>query len=118
MKLRVLSLCDDGILALVDPWPGPMVAQAIATKFASNACLYSWCMVKTAPCGACKFKSLKKSYRRLPAGLSRDLFESWCEDSRNTVIIADFAVQGTLAREILQHPPTVMSKAGIKLQLR
>jgi hypothetical protein len=29
----------------------------------------------------------------LQTGLSRELFESWCEDARNGVIIADFAVQ-------------------------
>lgn len=29
----------------------------------------------------------------LQTGLSRELFEAWCEDSRNGVIIADFAVQ-------------------------
>lgn len=54
----------------------------------------------------------------LQSGLSRDLFEMWCEDPRNTVIIADFAVQGTLARDILQHPSTILNKSGIKLQLR
>ena len=29
----------------------------------------------------------------LQTGLSRELFEAWCEDARNGVIIADFAVQ-------------------------
>lgn len=29
----------------------------------------------------------------LQTGLSRELFEAWCEDPRNGVIIADFAVQ-------------------------
>ena len=29
----------------------------------------------------------------LQTGLSRELFEAWCEDSDNGVIIADFAVQ-------------------------
>jgi cleavage and polyadenylation specificity factor subunit 3 len=29
----------------------------------------------------------------LQSGLSRDLFEAWCEDERNAVIICDFAVQ-------------------------
>lgn len=38
----------------------------------------------------------------------------WCEDRRNGVIIADFAVQGTLAREILGSPNEVMTRAGIK----
>jgi Cft2 family RNA processing exonuclease len=29
----------------------------------------------------------------LQSGVSRDAFEAWCEDKRNTVIIVDFAVQ-------------------------
>lgn len=51
----------------------------------------------------------------LQSGMSRDLFEAWCEDERNTVIIADFAVQGTLAREILSNPSHVVTKAGVRV---
>jgi hypothetical protein len=114
----------------------------------------------------------------LQSGLSRDLFEAWCEDEVNTIIICDFAVQvrrfffwgggnlearglwgwsagcagsgaaraararrrraalllcsasrptdepalpalpfpqGTLAREILSNPTTVLTKAGVKV---
>ena len=39
----------------------------------------------------------------------------WCEDRRNGVIIADFAVQGTLAREVLGSPAEVMTRAGVKV---
>jgi Cft2 family RNA processing exonuclease len=31
-------------------------------------------------------------------GLSRELFESWCTDKRNGVIIAGYCVEGTLAK--------------------
>ncbi|KAK9801371.1 hypothetical protein WJX73_002407 [Symbiochloris irregularis] len=54
----------------------------------------------------------------LQAGLSRELFDAWCEDSRNGIIIADFAVQGTLARDILGEPATVVTRAGRKVPLR
>ena len=54
----------------------------------------------------------------LQSGLSRELFEAWCEDSRNGVVIADFAVAGTLAREILSAPETVVSRQGQRLHLR
>ncbi|KAK9813025.1 hypothetical protein WJX72_007682 [[Myrmecia] bisecta] len=54
----------------------------------------------------------------LQSGLSRELFEAWVEDSRNGVIIADFAVQGTLAREILGEPDMVMRKDSQKVKLR
>ncbi|EIE25515.1 Metallo-hydrolase/oxidoreductase [Coccomyxa subellipsoidea C-169] len=54
----------------------------------------------------------------LQSGLSRELFDAWCEDKRNGVIIADFAVQGTLARDILASPSHVLTKAGAKVPLR
>ena len=49
--------------------------------------------------------------------MSRELFEAWCEDPRNCVIIADFAVQGTLARDILGNPSEVMTRNGVKVRL-
>ncbi|KAI3428832.1 hypothetical protein D9Q98_007649 [Chlorella vulgaris] len=54
----------------------------------------------------------------LQSGVSRELFEAWCEDPRNCVIIADFAVQGTLARDILGNPSEVMTRNGVKVPLR
>jgi cleavage and polyadenylation specificity factor subunit 3 len=54
----------------------------------------------------------------LQSGVSRDLFEAWCGDDKNCVIIADFAVQGTLARDILTNPSDVMTRAGAKVPLR
>lgn len=54
----------------------------------------------------------------LQSGMSRELFENWCGDSRNCVIIADFAVQGTLARDILSSPSDILSRSGARLPLR
>ena len=54
----------------------------------------------------------------LQSGLSRELFEAWCGDSNNGVIIADFAVQGTLAREILGDCKSITSRAGAELPLK
>ncbi len=51
----------------------------------------------------------------LQSGLSRELFEAWCEDRRNGVIIADFAVAGTLAKEILSEPSEITTRAGIRV---
>ena len=53
----------------------------------------------------------------LQSGLSRELFDAWCEDPRNGIVICDFAVQGTLAREIQSSPSHVITKAGAKVQL-
>lgn len=52
----------------------------------------------------------------LQSGLSRQLFEEWCESERNRVIICDFAVQGTLAREIQTHPTHILSKEGTRVR--
>ena len=52
----------------------------------------------------------------MQAGLSRELFDAWCEDARNGIIIADFAVQGTLAREILGEPGHVVTRSGQKVR--
>ena len=49
------------------------------------------------------------------AGLSRELFDAWCEDARNGIIICDFAVQGTLAREVLGEPTQVVTRSGRKV---
>lgn len=46
----------------------------------------------------------------LQSGFSRELFEAWAGDKRNTVLIVDFAVQGTLARQLLDSPQTVTTK--------
>jgi cleavage and polyadenylation specificity factor subunit 3 len=34
----------------------------------------------------------------MQSGLSRELFENWCTDKRNGVIIAGYCVEGTLAK--------------------
>lgn len=49
------------------------------------------------------------------SGTSRELFERWCESDRNGLIIADFAVQGTLAREVLSNPGFITSREGRKV---
>ncbi|GMH41155.1 hypothetical protein BSKO_09065 [Bryopsis sp. KO-2023] len=54
----------------------------------------------------------------LQSGISRELFDMWCSDSRHGVIIADFAVQGTLARQILESPVDVVNKDGLKVPLK
>ena len=36
----------------------------------------------------------------MQSGLSRQLFEAWCTDKRNGVIVAGYCVEGTLAKVI------------------
>uniref|UniRef100_H3AIE9 Cleavage and polyadenylation specificity factor subunit 3 n=1 Tax=Latimeria chalumnae TaxID=7897 RepID=H3AIE9_LATCH len=40
----------------------------------------------------------------MQSGLSRELFESWCTDKRNGVIIAGYCVEGTLAKKQYRKP--------------
>lgn len=53
----------------------------------------------------------------MQSGLSRELFETWCTDSKNGVIIAGYCVEGTLAKTILSEPEEVTSMSGQKLPL-
>jgi len=54
----------------------------------------------------------------MQSGLSRELFETWCTDRRNGVIVAGYCVEGTLAKHILSEPTEIVSMNGQKLPLR
>jgi cleavage and polyadenylation specificity factor subunit 3 len=54
----------------------------------------------------------------LMSGTSRELLERWCEDERNGLIIVDFAVAGTMAREVLANPRTIPSREGRTLPFK
>jgi cleavage and polyadenylation specificity factor subunit 3 len=43
----------------------------------------------------------------LQSGVSRQLFDRWCEDSKNCVLIAGYTVEGTLAHDLLSAPKEV-----------
>lgn len=54
----------------------------------------------------------------MQSGLSRELFETWCTDVKNGVIIAGYCVEGTLAKHILSEPEEIVSMGGQKLPLK
>nr|VZI32613.1 unnamed protein product [Spirometra erinaceieuropaei] len=54
----------------------------------------------------------------LQSGLCRELFENWCTDRRNGVIIAGYCVEGTLAKQILSLPAEVPTMSGQMLPLK
>ena len=54
----------------------------------------------------------------MQSGLSRELFEMWCTDSKNGVIIAGYCVEGTLAKQILSEPAEVTLMSGLKVPLK
>lgn len=48
----------------------------------------------------------------LQSGLSRNLFDKWCEDPKNGVIITGYCVEGTLARHLLNEPAEIKLNDG------
>lgn len=53
----------------------------------------------------------------MQSGLSRELFETWCTEPKNGVIIAGYCVEGTLAKTVLSEPEEITSMSGQKLPL-
>lgn len=54
----------------------------------------------------------------LQSGLSRELFEMWCTDPRNTVVLAGYCVEGTLAKHIMSEPQEITSLSGRSMPLK
>ncbi|PWV11053.1 putative cleavage and polyadenylation specificity factor subunit [Trypanosoma cruzi] len=54
----------------------------------------------------------------LQSGISLELFERWCGDRRNGIIIAGYCVDGTIAKDILTKPKEVTKPDGKVLPLR
>ena len=53
----------------------------------------------------------------LQNGLSRDLFDKWCENPLNGVIISGYCVEGTLARYLMSEPKEIELSNGKKVKL-
>ncbi|CAB4427557.1 unnamed protein product [Rhizophagus irregularis] len=54
----------------------------------------------------------------LQSGLSRELFERWCPDKRNGLVITGYCVEGTLARHAMTEPSEIISMSGATIPLR
>lgn len=54
----------------------------------------------------------------LQSGLSLELFERWCGDRRNGIIMAGYCVDGTIAKDVLAKPAEVTKPDGKVLPLR
>ncbi|CAG8594431.1 10755_t:CDS:10 [Cetraspora pellucida] len=53
----------------------------------------------------------------LQSGLSRELFERWCPDKRNGLVITGYCVDGTMARHAMTEPPEITTLSGAKIPL-
>jgi len=48
----------------------------------------------------------------LQSGVSRSLFEMWCSNKRNGVVMCGYTVEGTLAHHILNEPKEILKQDG------
>ena len=48
----------------------------------------------------------------LQQGLSRELFELWCSDRRNGLVMPGYSVVGTLANHLLSEPKEIQTSGG------
>ncbi|KAM0972440.1 hypothetical protein ACFX1X_020473 [Malus domestica] len=53
----------------------------------------------------------------LQSGLSRQLFDKWCTDKKNSCVIPGYMVEGTLAKTIINEPKEVTSMSGLSVPL-
>ncbi|KAF3780777.1 Cleavage and polyadenylation specificity factor subunit 3-I [Nymphaea thermarum] len=53
----------------------------------------------------------------LQSGLSRQLFDIWCQDKKNACIIPGYVVEGTLAKTIINEPKDVTLMNGLTVPL-
>ena len=53
----------------------------------------------------------------LQSGLSRQLFDRWCQDKRNACVIPGYVVEGNLAKLILTEPKDVTLLSGLIVPL-
>lgn len=60
-------------------------------------------------CGPCVVLA---SPGMMQSGFSRELFEQWCENPRNTCLIAGYCCENTLAKHILSEPDEILSMDG------
>lgn len=54
----------------------------------------------------------------LQSGISLELFERWCGDPRNGLIMAGYCVDGTIAKDVLEKPKEVVKPDGKVLAVR
>jgi cleavage and polyadenylation specificity factor subunit 3 len=54
----------------------------------------------------------------LQSGMSRQLFDMWCQDEKNACVVAGYCVEGTLAKFILTEPKEVTLMSGLQVPLK
>ena len=64
--------------------------------------------------GPCVFMA---SPGMLQNGLSRELFERWCTNKQNGLVLTGYSVEGTLAKKVITEPDTITRLDGRQVKL-
>ena len=51
-------------------------------------------------------------------GMPRKIFDKWCEDERNAILIAEYCIEGTLGSDIQKNSKDVIAMDNHQLKLR
>ena len=99
-----------------------MMNSQVRDAYAAGRNPWEFTHVKTLPTGY-KFDNGKPcvvmaSPGMLQQGLSRDLFEAWCPDPRNGLVMPGYSVAGTLAHHLLSEPNFIKSASGEQLPVK
>ncbi len=99
-----------------------MMNAAVRDAYAAGRNPWEFSHVRTLPPGH-KFDDGKPcvvmaSPGMLQQGLSRELFEAWCSDPRNGLVMPGYSVAGTLAHHLLSEPTAIKSASGDMLPVK
>jgi cleavage and polyadenylation specificity factor subunit 3 len=86
-----INMMNNQVTDMMDQFNNPFKLKHIKSIQNSDFELSSPCIVMASP-------------GFLQNGVSRQLFENWCDDERNGIVIAGYTIEGTLAHELLSMP--------------
>jgi len=86
-----INMMNNQVTDMMDQFNNPFKLKHIKSIQNNEFELLSPCIVMASP-------------GFLQNGVSRQLFENWCDDERNGVVIAGYTIEGTLAHELLSMP--------------
>lgn len=89
-----VNMMNQSVRHLADQFINPFKLQHIKSVGSANLDVFGPCVVMASP-------------GFLQSGVSRELFEAWCDDERHGVIIAGYTIEGTLAHELLSDPKEI-----------
>lgn len=89
-----VNMMNKEVRHLADQFINPFKLQHIKSIGNANLDVFGPCVVMASP-------------GFLQSGVSRELFEAWCDDERHGVIIAGYTIEGTLAHELLSDPKEI-----------